>query len=143
MDNQNMIAAVRKVRAIFQAPALNKYRGKEFRPGVEIQSDEDILDYIRNEAESVYHPVGTCKMGDDELAVVDDRLRVHGIDGLRVADASIMPRIVSGNTNAPAIMIAEKCADMLLQDAGIKVHLPDGVKRDTASTSSQQAETAA
>jgi choline dehydrogenase len=142
-DRQAMLAALRRVRGIFDAPALSPNLGKEFRPGREVTSDEDLLSYIRAEAESVYHPVGTCKMGDDELAVVDDRLRVHGIDGLRVADASIMPRIVSGNTNAPAIMIAEKCADMLLQDAGIKVHLPDGVKRDTASTSSQQAETAA
>ena len=123
-DRRAMIAAVRRVRDIFNAPALDLYRDEEFKPGPAAQSDEQILEYIRAEAESVYHPVGTCKMGQDEQAVVDQRLRVRGVSGLRVADASIMPTITSGNTNAPTIMIAEKCADMLLQDAGIKVNLP-------------------
>jgi choline dehydrogenase len=127
-DRNTMVAAVRKVRAIFGAPALDKYRSQEFKPGVAIQSDEEILEYIRTEAESVYHPVGSCKMGSDELAVVDERLRVHGVKSLRVADASIMPTLTSGNTNAPAIMIAEKCADMLLEDAGVKVTLPVGLE---------------
>ncbi|MBE9539093.1 MAG: choline dehydrogenase [Proteobacteria bacterium] len=116
-DRKTMVAAVRKVRGIFKAPALDKYRGSEFKPGADTQSDEEILDYIRSNAESVYHPVGTCKMGGDKAAVVDNRLRVHGIECLRVADASIMPNIISGNTNATAIMIAEKCADMVLEDA--------------------------
>jgi choline dehydrogenase len=124
-DRSAIVAAFRRAREIFLAPALDKYRGTEFRPGPLAQSDEQILDYIRSEAESVYHPVGTCKMGSDGMAVVDERLRVHGVQRLRVADASIMPTIVSGNTNAPAIMIAEKCADMLLQDAGIKITLPE------------------
>tara|TARA_R110002124_G_scaffold68091_5_gene184637 strand:- start:2336 stop:4048 length:1713 start_codon:yes stop_codon:yes gene_type:complete len=124
-DRQAMLDAFRRVREIFLSPALNKHRGKEFRPGALIQSDEQILDYIRAEAESVYHPVGTCKMGSDDMAVVDERLRVRGVKKLRVADASIMPRIVSGNTNAPAVMIAEKCADMLLQDAGVQITLPE------------------
>jgi choline dehydrogenase len=126
-DRRAMVAAVRRVREIFAAPALGKYLGKEFRPGPGVQSDEEILSYIRAEAESVYHPVGTCKMGGDEMAVVDDRLRVRGVAALRVADASIMPTITSGNTHAPTIMIAEKCADMLLQDAGVKVALPLGL----------------
>jgi choline dehydrogenase len=116
-DRDIMIAAVRKVRDVFNAPALDKYRGEEFGPGEQAQSDEEILDYVRAEANSVYHPVGTCKMGNDKMAVVDDRLRVHGIESLRVADASIMPTLISGNTNATAVMIAEKCADMILQDA--------------------------
>ena len=82
---------------------------------------------MRAEAESVYHPVGTCKMGSDKMAVVDERLRVHGVEHLRIADASVMPNIISGNTNATAIMIAEKCADMLLQDAGVRTTLPEGL----------------
>ena len=76
--------------------------------------DDDILEFIRDKAETVYHPVGTCKMGQDPMAVVDHELRVHGIRKLRVADASIMPTLTSGNTNAPSIMIGEKCADMVL-----------------------------
>ena len=126
-DRKAMVAAFKRVREIFQAPALQKHLGKEFLPGSQVQSDEDILAFIRSDAESVYHPVGTCKMGNDTNAVVDSRLRVHGIEGLRIADASIMPNIVSGNTHAPAVMIAEKCADMLLQDAGVHVTLPDGL----------------
>jgi len=119
------------VRGIFLAPALKHYRGEEFRPGALTETDEQILDYVRAEAESVYHPVGTCKMGSDKMAVVDDRLRVHGIKRLRIADASIMPNITSGNTNAPAVMIAEKCADMLLQDAGVKTTLPQGLSKSS------------
>ena len=126
-DRKTIVAAVRKVREVFAAPAMNRYRDQEYKPGAQAQSDEQILEYARAEAESVYHPVGTCKMGSDPLAVVDDRLRVRGVKALRVADASIMPTIVSGNTNAPAIMIAEKCADMLLQDAGIKTTPPEGL----------------
>ena len=132
-DRNAIVAAVRRVRAIFAAPALDHFRGEEILPGAAIQSDEEILSYVRAQAESVYHPVGTCKMGSDATAVVDDRLRVHGVRCLRVADASVMPIIVSGNTNAPAIMIAEKCADMLLQDAGTRVHLPGDTAHNAAS----------
>ncbi len=127
-DRKAIVAAFRRVREIFAAPAMAKYRSNEMKPGPLAQSDEQILDYVRAAAESVYHPVGTCKMGADAMAVVDDRLRVHGIRKLRVADASIMPKLISGNTNAPAIMIAEKCADMLLQDAGVKTTLPEGLR---------------
>ena len=116
-DRRALVAAVHKVREFFAAPALAPHRGREFLPGAGVVSDEDILAYIRTHAESVYHPVGTCRMGCDEMAVVDERLRVRGVAGLRVADAAIMPRITSGNTNATAIMIAEKCADMLIEDA--------------------------
>ncbi|MEZ5572556.1 MAG: choline dehydrogenase [Halioglobus sp.] len=129
-DRNAIVAAFRRVREIFTAPALAKYLGREFRPGPLAQTDEQILDYVRAEAESVYHPVGTCKMGSDDMAVVDERLRVHGVQRLRVADASIMPQLISGNTNATAIMIAEKCADMVLQDAGVKVTLPQGLREE-------------
>ena len=84
-----------------------------------MQTDEQLEAFIRRKAESIYHPVGTCKMGHDDLAVVDDRLRVHGVKGLRVVDASIMPTLVGGNTNAPTIMIGEKAADMILDDISI------------------------
>jgi choline dehydrogenase len=88
--------------------------GEELAPGADYQTDEELLEWVRNNAETTYHPIGTCKMGSDTMAVVDDQLRVHGIKGLRVADASIMPTLTSGNTNAPSIMIGEKCAAMIL-----------------------------
>jgi choline dehydrogenase len=86
----------------------------EIAPGINIHKDDELLDWIRNNAETTYHPVGTCKMGSDPMAVVDDQLRVHGVAALRVADASIMPTLTSGNTNAPSIMIGEKAARMIL-----------------------------
>jgi choline dehydrogenase len=113
-DRQKMIAAVRKTRSIFEAPVFNEHRREELLPGPDIQSDEDILEFIRNTGESVYHPVGTCKMGSDDMAVVDDRLKVHGIEGLRIADASIMPTLISGNTHATTVLIGERCADFIL-----------------------------
>jgi choline dehydrogenase len=90
----------------------------EFSPGEEVGDDyESLLQWARNSSTTIYHPTGTCKMGNDKMAVVDAQLKVHGIKGLRVADASIMPTITSGNTNAPAIMIGEKAADMILKEA--------------------------
>ena len=115
-DRQRLVAGVKKTRAIFASPVLEEYRTRELLPGDDVQSDEEVLDYIRREAGSVYHPVGTCKMGNDGMAVVDDRLRVSGVSGLRIADASVMPSILSGNTNAACIVIADKCADMILED---------------------------
>ena len=91
-------------------------RVTEIAPGASRTTDDEILDWVRQVAETTYHPVGTCKMGTDGMAVVDARLRVHGIAGLRVADASIMPTLTSGNTNAPSIMIGEKAADMVLHE---------------------------
>ena len=113
-DQDGTVAGVRKVRELFSTGPLADVVGAELAPGPSVQSDEEIIDWIRANAETTYHPVGTCKMGRDPMAVVDDNLRVHGIQRLRVADASIMPTLTSGNTNAPSIMIGEKCAEMML-----------------------------
>jgi len=107
-DRVMMLECVRMARLIFSQKAFDPHRGEEIFPGPSAQSDEDIMQFIRNKAETIYHPIGTCKMGTDDMAVVDPDLNVHGIEGLSVVDASIMPTLVSGNTNAPAIMIAEK-----------------------------------
>ena len=116
-DRQGTVAAMRKARELMATSPLAEAVGEELGPGPSVQSDEDLVQWICNYAETTYHPVGTCKMGADPMAVVDDQLRVHGIEGLRVADASIMPTLTSGNTNAPSIMIGEKCAEMVLADA--------------------------
>jgi choline dehydrogenase len=116
-DMEAMVAAVKLARRVLAAPAFDEYRGEEMQPGEHVQSDDEIKEFIRCKAETIYHPVGTCKMGHDAMAVVDDRLKVHGIDGLRVVDASIMPTLIGGNTNAPTVMIAEKAADMILAEA--------------------------
>ena len=100
-------------REIFGTDAFAPVRGREIFPGETVQDEASMDDFIRRKAESIYHPAGTCRMGSDEMAVVDDQLRVRGIEGLRVADASVMPTLVSGNTNAPVVMIAEKAADMV------------------------------
>lgn len=110
-------AATRIAREIFSADAFKAARKRELQPGDDCQSDSEIDAFIRNKAETIYHPVGTCRMGSDAEAVVDAQLKVHGIEGLRVVDASIMPTIVSGNTNAPVIMIAEKAAHMILESS--------------------------
>jgi choline dehydrogenase len=115
IDATLTVRAVRIARAIMTAPAMGKMQVTEIAPGAGRNTDDEILDWVRQVAETTYHPVGTCKMGSDALAVVDARLRVHGIDALRIADASIMPTLTSGNTNAPAIMIGEKAADMVLR----------------------------
>ena len=97
--------------------AVKPYLVEEVLPGPDVKTDADWLDYARERGGTVYHPVGTCRMGADQQAVVDERLRVRGVDGLRVIDASVMPRLVSTNTNAAAIMIGEKGAAMVLEDA--------------------------
>ena len=114
-DREGTVAAMRKARELFSTSPLSDVVGEEIGPGPECQSDKDMVDWIKNNAETTYHPVGTCKMGSDNFAVVDEELKVHGIKGLRVADASIMPTLTSGNTNAPSIMIGEKCAEMILK----------------------------
>jgi choline dehydrogenase len=117
IDAELTVRAVRIARAVMTAPAMGRLQVTEIAPGEARSTDEDILDWVRNFAETTYHPVGTCKMGSDALSVVDAQLRVHGIEALRVADASIMPTLTSGNTNAPSIMIGEKAADMVLRQA--------------------------
>ena len=112
-DLRVMVEGVRLARAIARTKAFEPFRGEELHPGSAIQSDAEIAEFIRNEAQTLYHPVGTCKMGTDAGAVVDPSLRVLGIERLRVVDASVMPRIPAGNTHAPTIMIAEKAADLL------------------------------
>jgi choline dehydrogenase-like flavoprotein len=112
-----LIDCVRAARRVLAAAPFDPFRGSEIFPGAAVQSDAEIEAFIRRKAETIYHPVGTCKMGQDPMAVVDHRLKVHGVEGLRVIDASIMPTLVAGNTNAPTIMIAEKGADMVLAAA--------------------------
>ncbi len=118
-DVRTMIEGVRIARRILAAPAFSRFRGRELEPGEQAQTDEELHDFIRRNAETIYHPVGTCRMGaaDDPASVVDPELRVIGVEGLRVADASVMPALVRGNTNAPAIMIGEKAADLIRADA--------------------------
>ena len=108
---------MRITRRIMAAPPMRDIAKDEIVPGVHVQSNDELLDWVRHNAETTYHPVGTCKMGFDPMAVVDDRLRVHGIERLRIADASIMPTLTSGNTNAPSIMIGEKASRMILTEA--------------------------
>ena len=116
-DRTAFIEGVKILRKILAAPALKPYVVDEVYPGSKVVSDEDILAFCRKTGSTVYHPTSTCRMGNDPLAVVDQRLRLRGIEGLRVVDASVMPDLMSGNTNAPTIMIAEKASDMILQDA--------------------------
>ncbi|MDX1580786.1 MAG: GMC oxidoreductase [Alphaproteobacteria bacterium] len=114
-DVETMREGIKIVRDIVNQPAFDALRGKEVWPGKDVQTDEEIDAALRERGETIYHPVGTCKMGHDDMAVVDDELRVHGLEGLRVVDASIMPTLIGGNTNAPTIMIAEKAADLIKQ----------------------------
>jgi choline dehydrogenase len=118
-DRDGLLAAMRKGRELMATSPVKEMTGEEIAPGAHLQTDAELLEWVRNNAETTYHPIGTCKMGsaDDPMAVVDNELRVHGIEGLRVADASIMPTLTSGNTNAPSIMIGEKCAAMVLAAA--------------------------
>ena len=116
-DRRTVVAGMRAARAIAAAPSMRPYVVREVKPGREADDDEALLEFARNNGATIFHPSGTCRMGNDAYAVVDARLRVRGIERLRVVDCSVMPTLVSGNTNAPAIMMAEKAVDMIRQDA--------------------------
>ena len=115
-DVARLVRGFKVMRQLLQQPALARHGGVEAKASAGAQSDAQIEQFVRNHADTIYHPVGTCRMGSDAMAVVDARLRVHGVQGLRVVDASVMPSVVGGNTNAPVIMMAEKATDMILED---------------------------
>jgi choline dehydrogenase len=119
IDKKTIVKGIQIARKIAQFEPLKSHIIEEFQPGTEVEFNdyEATLNWARQTSVTIYHPTGTCKMGNDKMAVVDERLRVYGVDGLRVADCSIMPVITSGNTNAPAIMIGEKVSQMTLEDA--------------------------
>jgi choline dehydrogenase len=114
LDCETTVAGLKLARTIAATHAMKDYTLDEYRPGPDARSDADLLEFARNHGATIFHPVGTCRMGNDSDAVVDPQLRVNGVDGLRVVDASVMPTLVSGNTNWPTVMIAEKAADMIL-----------------------------
>jgi choline dehydrogenase len=114
LDRRCAIAGIRLARSLAATNALRPYVASEYRPGAQATSDADLLEFARNYGATIFHPVGTCKMGNDAMAVVDDELRVRGVEALRVVDCSIMPTLTSGNTHAPAVMIAEKASDLIL-----------------------------
>ena len=115
-DVDALVRGVKLARNILRAPSLRKLISEELEPSAASEIDDaQLQDYVRRQAKTVYHPVGTCRMGGDTRAVVNPQLQVNGVDGLRICDASIMPTIVSGNTNAPTVMIAERCAEFILQ----------------------------
>ena len=113
LDWREFRDAIRATREIMRQPALDRFRGRELNPGADLKSDKELDDFVRARAETAFHPSCSCRMGEDGMAVVDGEGRVHGVDGLRVVDASIMPVITTGNLNAPTIMIAEKIADRI------------------------------
>ncbi len=116
-DREVMVEGMKLTRRIMGQPAISRYIVKELNPGAHVTSDADLLAFARDKGTTIFHPTSTCRMGPDPKAVVDERLRVRGMEALRVVDGSIMPTVVSGNTNAAIVMIAEKGANMILQDA--------------------------
>jgi choline dehydrogenase len=118
-DMAALLSGVATTRAIFAQPPLASHSAAETAPGPEIRSEEALADFARAAGSNLHHPVGTCRMGEDPMAVVDSRLKVRGIEGLRVIDASVMPTVTTGNTNAPTIMIGEKGAQMIREDAAL------------------------
>jgi choline dehydrogenase len=116
-DRDTIVAGLRVSRRVFATPAMQRFVKGEILPGPQARTDDDLLEHVRATASTTFHQAGTCMMGPGPLAVVDETLRVRRLDGLRVVDASVMPTVVSGNTNAAVIMIAEKAADMILRAA--------------------------
>ncbi len=116
-----MVSGFKLTRRLLQQTALTRFGGVESKASAVAQSDAQIEQFIRNHADTIYHPVGTCRMGSDAMAVVDARLRVHGVGQLRVVDASVMPQVVGGNTNATVVMMGEKAVDMIRQDRNTAV----------------------
>ena len=114
-DMRALVEGYKKMMMILNEEPVSKYTSNHVERPIDLNNDKDIEQAIREEADTVYHPVGTCKMGNDDMSVVDENLKVHGIDGLRVVDASIMPTLIGGNTNAPTIMIGEKASDIILE----------------------------
>ena len=119
LDQRTIVAGLQWCRRILATPRMQHFIESEYLPGRDVQSDDEMLDYARQRGGTVFHPTSTCKMGVDTMAVVDPQLRVHGLSGLRVVDASVMPTVASGNTNAPTIMIAEKAADMIREKVAL------------------------
>ena len=117
LDRRTAVAAVKAARAIAAAPPMRAYVKREVKPGAEVCDDAALLEFCRNNGATIFHPSGTCKMGSDPAAVLDARLRVRGVERLRVIDCSAMPTLVSGNTHAAAVMMAEKAVDMIRDDA--------------------------
>ena len=115
-DLREMREGIKIAREIFSQKEFDEYRGEEISPGSGINNDEDLNNFIRDKGDTAYHPSCTCKMGKDNLSVVDEELKVYGIDGLRVIDASIMPNIITGNLNASTVMIAEKASDLIINN---------------------------
>ena len=116
LDRETLVDGVKLIRKIMGSEEVQNYCGEELQPGDNFSSDKDILQFIRDKAETLYHPSGTCKMGQDKFSVVDEKLKVKGLENLRVADASIMPTLISGNTNGPCMMIGERCAEFIIND---------------------------
>jgi choline dehydrogenase len=142
-ERREWVEAIHCTRRIMTQPAFDELRGEELAPGSAVQGDEEILDFIAREGESAYHPSCTCKMGYDEMAVVDASLRVHGLEGLRVVDASIMPSITNGNIYAPVMMLAEKAADLILGNAPLPPSSAGFYRHRLRSCSHSHAATAA
>jgi choline dehydrogenase len=117
IDQRAMVDGFRMMRKIVNTSAMAAIAGDEFSPGKDVDTDDQILTWIRNNSQTAYHPIGTCRMGQGPNSVVDEKLKVHGIEGLRIADASIFPTMPSGNTNAPSIMVGEKAAELIRKAA--------------------------